>query len=366
MTTSGRRFSLLVLCAFDPRSTFSYHTAWPRHLGAHPDVTATLVNLAEGSVWARTRAFAALGGGNYDAVVLLHSVFSNAQHLDGIFLDLVRRLPHPKVYFIGNEYKLMPEKMAFAESLPVTLLISQSSLPAIHELYRARLGCAVAGIPNTGLDPALFVARTPRASRPIDLGYRADDGPSYLGHQERRSIAEYFTGAAARYGLSVDISLRPADRFTETAWAGFLDRCKGQLGAEAGGDYFELDDRTRQAVVAFETQFPETTFDEIHRRFFAGYASAVPIRIISGRQIEAAGTRTVQILFEGRYDDYFQPDVHYIPLKKDLSNADEAIRKFKDVAWCESLTSRAHEVVIEQLRYEALIAGFLRHLEAVL
>ena len=32
------------------------------------------------------------------------------------------------------------------------------------ELYRQRLGCAVAGIPNTGLDQALFVARTPRAA----------------------------------------------------------------------------------------------------------------------------------------------------------------------------------------------------------
>jgi hypothetical protein len=361
-----RQLDLLVLCAFAPRSTFSYHTAWPRHLAAHPRVNATVVNLDEGSVWSRVRALSMLAGGSYDAVVLLHSVFSNAQRLDGVFLDLVRRLPQPKVYFIGNEYKLMPEKMAFAESLPVTLLISQSSLPAVHQLYRDRLGCTVAGSPNTGLDQKLFVARTPRAERPIDLGYRADDGPSYLGHQERRAIAEYFTGAAARYGLTVDISLQPGDRFTESEWAAFLDRCKGQLGAEAGGDYFELDDRTRLAVSAYEAEHPESTFDEVHRRFFENYGPAVPIRIISGRQIEAAGTRTVQILFEGRYDGYLLPDVHYIPLKKDFSDADEAIRKFNDAAWCESLTSRAHTVAIEQLTYEALISRFLQHLEAVL
>lgn len=364
--SARRRRDLLVLCAFDPRSTFSYHTAWPRHLAAHPDVAATVVNLDDRAWWPRFRALSALGGGTYDAVVLLHSVFSNAQRLDGLLLDLVRRLPQPKVFFIGNEYKLMPEKMAFAESLPVALLISQSTSPAIHHLYRQRLGCMVTGIPNTGLDEELFVARTPRAERPIDLGYRADDGPSYLGHQERRAIAEYFTAAATRYRLSIDISMSPSQRFNEREWANFLDRCKGQLGAEAGGDYFELDDRTRAAVHAYEAEHPEATFEDVHRRFFAGYGPSVPIRIISGRQVEAAGTRTVQILFEGRYDGYFLPDVHYIPVRKDFANADEAIRKFKDAALCAELTARAHQVAVEQLTYRALIAQLLGHLGTVM
>lgn len=363
--SARRRLDLLVLCAFDPQSTFSYHTAWPRHLASHPDVRATVVNLDDRSWWPRFRALAVIGGGSYDAVVLLHSVFSNAQRLDGLPLDLVRRLPHPKVYFIGNEYKLMPEKMAFAESLPVALLISQSSSPDVHRLYRDRLGCQVAGIPNTGLDEQLFVAKTPRARRPIDLGYRAVDGPSYLGHQERRAIAEYFSAAATRYGLSVDISMSPAHRFNAPGWADFLDRCKGQLGAEAGGDYFELDDRTRVAVQGYEAAHPEATFEDVHRRFFAGYGPSVPIRIISGRQIEAAGTRTVQILFEGRYDGYFLPDVHYIPLRKDFSNADEAIRKFKDAAVCEELTARAHQVAVDQLTYRTLITQLTGHLRMV-
>ena len=362
---SRRPLDLLVLCAFDPRSTFSYHTAWPRHLAAHPSVNATVINLDARSPGARLRALSALGVGRYDAVVLLHSVFSNAQRLDGLQLELVQRLPQPKVFFIGNEYKLMPEKMAFAEILPVSLLITQSSSPAIHRLYRERLGCEVAGIPNTGFDTELFVARTPRANRPIDLGYRADDGPWYLGHQERRAIADYFAGNAARYGLTVDISMRPEHRFNEVQWARFLDRCKGQLGVEAGGDFFELDDRTRLAVLVYESQHPKATFDEIRQKFFSAYGPSVPMRIISGRQIEAAGTRTVQILFEGFYDGYFLPDVHYIPLKKDFSDADEAIRKFKDEAWCAQLTARAHDVAVEQLTYQALIARLLTHLEAV-
>ena len=355
----------LVLCAFNPQSTFSYHTAWPRHLARHPRFDATVVNLHDRSWPALVRALLAIQGGRFEAVVLLHSVFSNAQALDGVLLEFVQRLSQPKIFFVGNEYKLMPEKMAFAEALPVALLISQSSLPAVHGLYRARLGCAVASLPNTGLDPELFACRTPRHRRPIDLGYRADDSPAYLGHRERRELADFFLAAADRYGLIVDISMEPQRRFTEPEWAAFLDRCKGQLGSEAGGDFFDLEDRSRLAVSEYERLHPQATFDEIHARFFANYGPSVPMRIMSGRQVEAAGTRTVQILFEGRYDDYFQPDVHYIPLKKDFSNADDAIRKFRDPQVCEALTDNAYRVASEQLTYDRLIDRLADRVEAL-
>ena len=363
---SPRRFHVLVLCAFDPRSTFSYHTAWPRQLAAHPRFTATVVNLTDRSVLARARALLNLGAPRFEAIVLLHSVFSNAQFLDGLLLELVQRSSPPKVFFIGNEYKLMPEKMAFAESLPAALLVSQSSSEAVLGLYRARLRCAVCAIPNTGLDEQLFVARTPRAERPIDLGYRADDAPPYIGHRERREIGEFFAAAAGRYRLKVDISMNPKERFTEPEWAAFLDRCKGQLGAEAGGDYFELDDHTRNAIIEYQIAHPAATFEEIFAKFFAGYGPSVPIRIMSGRQVEAAGTRTVQILFEGRYDGYFEPDVHYIPLKKDFSNADEAIRKFRDDVLCDELTENAHRVAREQLTYGALIDRLANEMAAAI
>lgn len=360
------RLRLLVLCGYDPASTFSYHTAWPRHFAQHPAFDCTIVNLADRGVAARVRAIGVAALGQFDAIVLLHSVFSNAQLLQGRLLDRIRAADALKVFFIGNEYKLMPEKMAFAADLGIRLLVTQSSAPEVQRLYAARLGCAVAGIPNTGLDPDLFQARQPRDARPLDLGYRADDAPWYIGHRERREIAEYFAAAAARYGVTVDISLDPADRFIETEWAAFLNRCKGQLGTEAGGDYFELDDRTRLGVNAYVEAHPEATFDDVHARFFASYGPSVPIRIMSGRQVEAAGTRTVQVLFEGRYDGYLQPDVHYIPLRKDFADADDAMRKFRDAAFCEGLVDAAEAMAREQLTYPALLRRFEGELRQVI
>jgi hypothetical protein len=357
---------LLLYGASEQNATFSYQHTWPDAFEAHPRFACTSINLLDRRLASRARAVATATTWRGDAVVLLHSVFSNARLLAGRLFDLVARMPQPKAYFIGNEYKLMPEKMEFCDRLRVALLVSQTRSSKVHDLYRARLGCSVAGLPNTGFDPEMFRAITPRADRPIDLGYRADEPALYIGHTERRDIAEYFCRNADRLGLRVDISLDTRRRLAGAAWAQFLDRCKGQLGTEAGGDYFELTDDTRRSVNDYTTEHPDAGFPEIWDRFFKDYGDHVPIRILSGRNVEAAGTRTVQVLFEGEYDGYFTPDEHYIPLKKDFADADNAVRKFRDEAYCERLTTNAYELAMSEFRYDHLVATFAEMLTSVL
>ncbi|HTE91305.1 MAG TPA: hypothetical protein VK639_20305 [Terriglobales bacterium] len=264
----------------------------------------------------------------------------------------------PKAYFIGNEYKLMPEKMAFCDALGIKLLISQSNSPAVHRLYRERLKCAVAGIPSAGLDTTVFYPQIPWGERPIDIGYRSDESPIYLGHTERRQIADYFLAQGPRYGLNMNISLKQGDRFAEPEWAVFLNRCKAQLGTEAGGDYFELTDATRLDYRRYSQRHPTATDEEVLDRFFKHYKNPIAMRVLSGRIVEAAGTKTLQILFEGRYNDDFKPDIHYIPLKKDFSNFDEVMEKFRDQNYCRALTDNAYELAIKELTYEKLIDKF--------
>ena len=362
--TARRWRVLLVHAASDENATFSYQHAWPRHVAAHPRFEVTPLNLGRRRVGDRIGSALAVRRWRGDAIVLLHSAFSNTQLLTGRLLDAVARRDEPKVFFIGNEYKAMPEKMRFCENLRIALLVSQSSAPEVHALYRERLGCAVIGIPNTGLDPMRF-APTPGVDRPIDIGYRSEPSPIYLGHTEREDLAEYFSTQAARLGLAVDISMNRRDRFDETGWAAFLNRCKAQLGSEAGGDYFELTDRTRTAVNDYHRSHPDLTAADVHRLFFSSYQRPTPLRIISGRHIEAAGTRTIQLLFRGHYDGYFRPDEHYIPLEKDFSNVDEALRKLRDGAYAERIAANAYHLVMSTLTYDVLIDRFASALDNV-
>jgi hypothetical protein len=350
--------ALLLYARLPENETLSYQQAWPRHFAAHPRFDCAPVDVLALRDTRRLRVRALAGLARYDAVVILHSVFSNGRYLQGPLLELVARLPVPKAYFIGNEYKGLPEKMRFCERLGVDLLVSQFTTEEPLQLYRERLPrTTVVGIPNTGWDPELFSPRVAPEERPIDLGYRAFENDVALGHRERRELAERFLAAAEGNGLRVDISLDPSDRLDEPGWAEFLNRCKGQLGSEAGGDYFELTDETRNAVNGYLAERPYAPFEEVWDRFFRDYPNPVPGRVLSGRNVEAAGTKTVQLLLEGAYGGYLEPDVHYIPLRKDFSNLEEAVEKFRDPALADRICKNAFAVA-QELTYAKLIDRF--------
>lgn len=331
---------------------------WPAHFQRHAKFECVPVNVLDRRLVARIRGHVLARFGCFDAVVLLHSVFSNARCISDYLVDAVGAASQPKAYFIGNEYKLIPEKMEFCDRLGVSLLVTMNPSPRAQQLYRERLGCSIVCISSAGLDAEVFCPVTKWADRPIELGYRAAESPLYLGHNERQMIADTFREIAPRYGLKADISLESERRLAVPEWAAFLNRCKGQLGTEAGGDYFELTDATRKRVNAYLHEHPEADMHTIHELFFRDYKESVPVRTISGRHVEAAATKTVQVLLEGFYSGYLLPDKHYIPLKKDFSNVDEAVEKFRDGEYCRKLTDAAYEVAVSELTYEKLIDKF--------
>ena len=346
---------LLLYAQDDENKTLSYQYGWPRNFQNSAQFQCKSINVAQRNYLQKVGNLAAIKLASVDAIILLHSVFSNTCKLTGRLFDAVCKRNTPKIYFIGNEYKNMPEKMAFCDALKLTLLITQSDSRAVHKLYQDRLGCDISWLPYTGLDEDLFSPGCPLSDRPINLGYRSFDSPRYLGHDERYQLASFFKKTAPKFGLTPDISLDPNDRFDELAWADFLKQCKGQLGSEAGGDFFDLTDETRLKVIDYLTQNPNASMSDLHNNIFQHCKDPIPLRVISGRNIEAAGTKTVQILFEGHYNGYFTPDEHYIPLKKDFSNSDEVFAKFQDESYCQRITNNACNLAHQELTYRRFL-----------
>ena len=95
--------------------------------------------------------------------------------------------------------------------------------------------------------------------------------------------------------------------------------------------------------------------EELHNTIFQHHPNPIPLRVISGRNIEAAGTKTVQILFEGHYNGYLTPDEHYISLKKDFSNSDEVFEKFQDISYCQRITDNAYDLAHRELTYHRFL-----------
>ena len=86
---------------------------------------------------------------------------------------------------------------------------------------------------KAGLDTNVFYPQIPWGERPIDVGYRSDESPIYLGHMERRQIADYFLAQGPHYGLNMNISLKQADRFAEAEWAAFLNQARPSMDPSA-------------------------------------------------------------------------------------------------------------------------------------
>ena len=72
---------------------------------------------------------------------------------------------------------------------------------------------------------------------------------------------------------------------------------------------------------------------------------------ISPKIFEAIRLKTVLVLFEGKYSGIIKPNIHFIPLKKDFSNANEVLNKLKNKDWIEKLVNKAYKDIILSNKY---------------
>jgi hypothetical protein len=184
----------------------------------------------------------------------------------------------------------------------------------------------------------------PLARRPVDIVYRATRLPFHFGSQGqlKHQIAERVAEAAARHGLSTDISTRPEDTILGDAWYGFLARGRAVIGCESGSSVLDRRGEVAARIREILSENPHLDFSEVSRRMPEGWDSH-RFFALSARHLEAVVTRTCQVLVEGEYDGVLLPDVHYIPLARDFSNLDEVMERLRDHARMQEMADRAYE-----------------------
>jgi hypothetical protein len=210
-------------------------------------------------------------------------------------------------------------------------------------------------------DDMLALRLPPLAERPIDVGYRGSLQPWFFGRLafEKQEIGDRFLIEGARLGLRMDISSRWEDRYFGAAWYGFLGRCKATLGVESGASIVDFDGDAEHLTAEYLAAHPGASFDALESAVLLPFNHNVRYRAISPRHLEAAACRTVQILYEGRYQGIFRPWEHYLPLRRDFGNLDEVVRALRDPRVVEPMVERAFvEVVADPAnRYPAFVAA---------
>lgn len=203
--------------------------------------------------------------------------------------------------------------------------------------------------------------------RSVDIGYRGSIQDFSFGRlaYEKRSVGEQVQRRLTDRGVILDISSRWEDRLGADAWIAFLLRCRATLGAESGASIFDLDGDLTERCRRLEAALGPTRMDDDYAEAFlkglADLENNVDYAQISPRHFEAAACRTAQILLEGRYSGIFEAGRHFIPLKRDYSNLDEAVAWVMDEGRRGELVERAYDEIILCKTY--WIETFVRKLD---
>ena len=361
----------------------SYYDDWADAFAAAPFFATKFLNVLDLSPSRLTSEL-----GEHDIVVLLHSCTADTtDDLERLAPVLGNRGRTRLVSFVGNEYNSpyapMARKIAALQACNPDIVATQLLREVGEYLYGAI--CAnVVSLPHA-LNPDVFRRGPVQAARSVDIGVRSYRYSPLLGDKERNDIIDYFQQHGAEHGLTVDVNT--TKRFGRKDWAAFLASSRGTVSTEAGSWYLDRDDalvsrihatirRQRSGLVinqgealrrvvrrlpvsiksalgfmlrrgpvkfaGFEDEGLD--FDDLYARFFK-HAPRCPVysKALSSRHFDAIGTKTCQIMTEGRYNDLLTPNEHYIPVRTDLSNVADAIAQFKDEGERERIATSALE-----------------------
>lgn len=293
----------------------------------------------------------------YNLIVFLHSTNSNGIKIHPWLIKSLNYRRGKVIFFVGNEYKLIPEKISLLKSLSAEYIVSQLPQNTADWLYEDIKFSRVISLAHA-LNPEVFKPITDSSNRELDIGVRAYEYPWYLGDRERIHIFNKFKNLP-KETFKTDINLNKSKRFGRSKWNLFLNSCRGTVSTEAGTAYLEKDDRTRNSVNTYLEKYPQTSFEEIFELFFQNYKNPMSGKCITPRHFDAIGTKTCQIMFPGRFNDILQPDVHYMSLNRDFSNLDLVLERFEDVSYREKMVNETYEYVMDSHTHKHRIKKLL-------
>ena len=290
----------------------------------------------------------------FDAVIIHYCVrLSLENHISPGMARAIAAYSGPKLLFIQDEYDTTETARKWMERLGIDAVFTNVPMDMLDRVYPRTRFPNVDFIPTlTGYvpeDPALDDCALPLENRKTLIGYRGRK----LSHQygalgyDKYRIGRDVKRAAEERGLPVDIEVDDSLRIYGLDWYKFLGSCVATLGTESGSNVFDF----TGDLVRLAHEHTTMDFETFSALYLRPHEGQIEMNQISPKIFEAIRLRTVLILFEGKYSHIVEPQKHYIPLKKDLSNIDEVIAKIQNREYVRNLTERAYRDIIASGRY---------------
>jgi len=292
----------------------------------------------------------------FDVVVLHYSIrVSLSDHLSPYVARSLSEYGGLKVLFIQDEYDTTETARRWIERLCVQVVYTCIPVDQVQSVYPNTRFPYVEFIPTlTGYVPWKPLRRLrPLAQRKLLIAYRGRALPFWYGAlgQEKMIIGKRMREICDARGLPVDIEWEDDKRIYGPKWYEFLESARATLGTESGSNILDETGSIRAAIESALLHNPDLTYEEAQSQFLGEHEGRIRMNQVSPKIFEAISCRTALILFEGAYSRVIEPDLHFIPLKKDFSNVDEVLTKVSDLDFVEEITTRAFDDVIASGRY---------------
>jgi hypothetical protein len=205
----------------------------------------------------------------------------------------------------------------------------------------------------------------PIAARKNDIVYRARRLPLWFGGAGRFKyrIAEVTHAIAIQKGFNVDISINIEDSIPGPLWLEFMSSGKTVLGVQGGYSTIDWRGEIKAQVLQILDKNPDIDHRLLDEKMPAGWDD-YSLFTITPRHFEAIITNTCQILVSGDYKGVLQPDIHYIPIKSDWTNIDEALERIRDTHEVQKIADRARKDILHSGKYS--YRSFAKTLERVM
>lgn len=199
-------------------------------------------------------------------------------------------------------------------------------------------------------EPLVRVARRvspPLERRPIAVSYRAWQAPAWLGEMGvlKREVGLRAAAWAQARGHVADVAVDGERRVVGDDWVRLLGRSRAVVGVEGGSSLIDPAGALRVEETApmgpgWVPPSSALSLDQAHE-----------LKALSPRHLEAAATRTFQVLVEGDYSGVLQAGVHYQPVRRDLSDIEAALDLSRDPVHAQAMVDRAHDEIVASGRY---------------
>jgi len=218
--------------------------------------------------------------------------------------------------------------------------------------HRAMILPCLPGYIDAGSAKKQAALARPMNERANDIVYRAMRLPLRFGCAGRMKslVADKVLDTGRRLRLQMDVSADPDNPIPGNQWFDFLRSGRCAIGCEGG--YSAIDWRgelTQQIDNIMDADAP-LTLEELNKKLPSGW-DQYRLLTITPRHLEAAMTRTAQLLIEGEYKGILIPGRHYLPIKRDFSNLEEVLSATRDYQKLQDMADNVYADICMNKKY---------------